>query len=320
MRYCVVAALFVSLSLTVACSTAGQQTNSSTTTAVTVEKLAQGPVKVLPAGGNFFSILEFRQLPGADYGPHAHVPAIIYTLHGIASFSFPGASTRSVSAGDAAFFPAGAVYSHENLDGRVGAGAIALGLIVVVVLLCAATWLRGGRRRVVIALLLLVLIVGGALPLIGATSNDYYLISVRPDTQHDLPMPRPDGHNIYASPDFHPVPAPFVVTLTAITVPAGAHYDAPNLTGPQLIIAVEGTAAVHVGDQTQQVGGGGEAFVQTGQVLAIGNQSNGRLKVLDFAITPGPSTTPAASPPPGGPVPAQLIGTWLLDTPNPDRG
>jgi hypothetical protein len=210
----------------------------------------------------------------------------VYTLHGIASFSFPGASTRSVGAGDAVFFPAGAVYSHENLDGRIGAGAIALGLIVAVILLCAATWLRGGRRRVVIAVLLLLLVAGGALPLIGATSNDYYLIAVRPDTQgQDTPMPRPDGHNIYASPDFDPVPAaPYVVTLTAIAVPAGAHYDAPDLAGPQLIIVIEGAASVHVGNQTQQEGRGGETFAQSGQVLAIVNQSSGTVKVLDFAV------------------------------------
>jgi quercetin dioxygenase-like cupin family protein len=328
-RSWLVAAVVGSISLAVACSMAGQpHANSSTVSTVTVETLAQGPVKNLPAGGNFFSILEFHQVPGGDYGPHPHVPAIVYTLRGIASFSFPGASTRSVGAGDAAFFPAGAVYSHENLEGRIGAGAIALGLIVVVILLCAATWLRGGRRRVVIAALLLLLIAGGALPLIGATTNDYYLIAIRqggggnggagtgPD---DVPMPRPDGHNIYASPDFDPVPAaPYVVTLSAITVPAGAHYDAPDVAGPQLIIVLEGTASVHVGGQTQQVGGAGEAFAQAGQVLAIANQTSGTLKVLDFALSPSPAS--AASPPPGGPVPAQLLGDWLLDTPNPDPG
>jgi hypothetical protein len=38
---------------------------------------------------------------------------------------------------------------------------------------------------------------------------------------------------------------------------------------------------------------------------------------------PTPSTAPnptPASPPPGGPVPARLIGVWLLDTPHPDPG
>jgi quercetin dioxygenase-like cupin family protein len=313
MRHCLVAAMVGSLSLAVACSTAGPQANNPTVSAVTVEILAQGPVKNLPAGGNFFSILEFRQLPGADYGPHPHLPAIVYTLHGIASFSFPGASTRSVGAGDASFFPAGAVYSHENLDGRIGAGAIALGLIVVAILLCAATWLRGGRRRVVIAVLLLLLVAGGALPLIGATSNDYYFIAIRPDSQHILPMPVPNGQNIYESPDFDPVPAAaYVETLTAITVPAGARYDAPDVAGPQLIIVVEGTASVHVGDQTQQVGGGGEAFAQTGNTLAILNPGSDTIEVVDFALASAPSPTSAEPPPPGGPVPAQLLGDWFL--------
>jgi hypothetical protein len=37
--------------------------------------------------------------------------------------------------------------------------------------------------------------------------------------------------------------------------------------------------------------------------------------------TPSASSSPTlGSPPPGGPVPAQLLGVWLLATPNPDPG
>jgi quercetin dioxygenase-like cupin family protein len=313
MRHGLAAAVVGSISLAVACSMAGQpHANSSTVSTVTVETLAQGPVKNLPAGKIFVNILEFRPLPGSDFGPHAHIAAVVYTLHGISTISFNGAAARSVGPGEAAFIPAMAVHTHQNLNGRIGAGAIAVGLIVVVILLCAATWLRGGRKRVVIAVLLLLLIAGGALPLIGATSNDYYLIAVRPDSQRGLPMPRPDGRVFFSSPDFDPVPAgPYVETLSAITVPPGASYDAPDLPGPVMIIGAEGTASVQIGTETTQLSNGGAAFAQTGQTLAIGNQSSGTLKVLDFAISP-PAASPSPTPLLGGPVPAQLLGNWFL--------
>lgn len=287
MRRGLVTAMVGCLSLAVVCGTAWQvHAKNSTVSGVTVKTLAQGPVKALPVGKIFVNILEFRQLPGVDFGPHAHIPAFVYTLHGTSTISFPGAAARSVGPGDAAFIPALAVHTHQNVDGRIGAGAIAIGLIVVVILLCAATWMHGGLRRVTIAVLSLLLIAGGALPLIGPTADDYYLIAVRPESQRALPMPRPDGRVIYSSPDVDPVPAaPYIETLSAITVPAGARYDAPDAPGPEMIIVAEGTAAVHVGAGTTQLGGGGAAFAQTGQTFAIVNSGSNTLQVVDFGVT-----------------------------------
>jgi quercetin dioxygenase-like cupin family protein len=281
MRRHLVAVVVAGLWLASACSTA-----SSMPSAVAVKTLAHGPVKNLPAGKIYINILEFRQVPGADFGPHSHGPGLEYTLHGTATTSFPGAAATSVGPGQAAFLPALSVHTHQNLDGRVGAGAIAVGLIIVVVLLCAATWLRGGRRRIVIAVLSLLLIAGAAMPLIGATTNDWYVFAVRPDSQRAQPMPRPDGRVVYSSPDLVAVPAgPYVETLNAITVPAGARYDAPSAPGPQLIVLVEGSASVRVGGAATQMGSGDATLAQSGTTLAIINPGSNTLQVLDFAVT-----------------------------------
>jgi quercetin dioxygenase-like cupin family protein len=287
-RFFLGAAMFAGLSLAVVCSTAGQvHAKNSTVAGVTVQTLARGHVNNLPASRVYIDILEFRQVPGAAYGPHNHVPLFVYTLHGIATVSFPGGAAQSVAPGDADFFPAVGALTNENVDGRVGAGAFAVGLIVVVILLCAATWLRGSLRRAIIAVLSLLLIAGGALVLTGATADDWYLIAVRSESQRSQPMPRPDGRVTFSSPDVNPVPAaPYVETLSSITVPSGARYDARDLPGPETLIVVKGTATIDVGDGTQQLGSSGAVFVQAGNALAIVNPGSDTLHVLDFAVTP----------------------------------
>ena len=269
--------------------------NDSALSGVTVTTLAQGPVKALPPGKIFVNILEFRQLPGADFGPHAHIPAMVYTLQGTSTISFRGAPSRAVGPGQAAFIPAQAVHTHENLDGRLGATAIASGLIVAVVLLCVATLMRGGARRLTVAVLSLLLIGGGALPLVGATSNDYYLIAVRPTAQRALPMPRPDGRVGYSAPDMDPVPVgPYLERLNMITLPAGSRYAVPEAAGPQMLTVVQGNASVQVGSDTQQVGTGDGAFGQMGESISITNPDTTVLRVLDFAVI-SVSAAPAAS-------------------------
>ncbi len=289
MRRTLVAAIVGALSIAFVWSAALQvHAKSSTSSAVTVTTLAQGPVKALPPGKIFMNFLEFRQLPGADFGPPARLPATVYTLQGTSTISFPGAAPVSVGPGEAAFIPVLAGHTVQNLEGRIGAGVIAGGLIVLVILLCAATWMRGRARAVTITVLALLLIGGGALPLIGATSNDYYLIAVRPDSQRQQPMPRPDGRVAYTSPDVDPVPAgPYVEALSALTVPAGATYAAPNAAGPEMIIVNEGSAAIHIGDQTTQLSGSGMAFAQSGQTVAIVNEGSGTLKLLEFVVAGG---------------------------------
>jgi quercetin dioxygenase-like cupin family protein len=260
---------------------------------VTVRTLARGPVKALPPGKIFVNILEFKQVPGADFGPHPHLPAVVYTLRGVTTITFPAAPTISVGEGQAAFIPAGAAMTQKNVDGRLGAVTIAGGLIVLVILLCAATFMRGGSRQVTIAVVSLLAIGGGALPLAGATSNDYYFIAVRPDAQHVLAMPRPDGHVFYTSPDVDPVPAgPYIESLDAIELGAGAHYEPSVAPGPQMIIVMDGTATVQVGGQTSQLSSGNGTFAQAGQTLAMRNSGSQNLRMIDFMVKPAVPTTP----------------------------
>jgi hypothetical protein len=316
------AAAIVATFLVAVAFTAAAQTNakSSTVSNVTVRTLAQAPVPALPAGKVFVAVLEFNEVPGAACGPTCFIPGFVYTLRGVVTVSFPGAGTQSVGPGDGAFTRALAVHSNANFWERVGAGAVATGLIVIAILLFAATWLRSGRRRATIAFLSLLLIAVGVLGLSGAMSNDWYYFAVRPIVQRSSPMVRPDGRVTFLSPQVDPVPAaPYLEMLSAITLPPGARYDSAGASGPQTIIVVEGTAAVHVGDAVQQLSSGGGAFAQMGTALTIENPGTDTLQVIDFAISSASSATSAASPlpspsppPGGGPVPAQLLGDWFL--------
>jgi hypothetical protein len=296
MRRCVVAVMVAGLVPAVVCSRAAQANAGNNTTAgVTIHTLAQGAVKSLPVGRLWFSIHEYHQDPGASYGPIAALPWIVYTLHGISTIASPSVPTRSVAPGEAAFIPALVPHTSSNVDGRVGAGAIALGLIVVVIALCAALWLPASLRRVAITALSVVLIAGGVLTLTGATANDWYVFAVRPDFQRTLVMPVPYGHRVFESPDVYPRPAvPYTETLSAVTVPPGARYDGLDVPGPVMIIVVEGSASVHVGGETQQLGVGEAAFTQAGGSLTVVNPGSDTLQVLDFAVTPS-SAVPAAT-------------------------
>jgi len=219
---------------------------------------------------------------------------MVYTLQGTSTITFRGAPSRSVGPGQAAFIPAQAVHTHENVAGRVGGVAIAAGLIIVVVMLCAATLMRGGARRLTVAGLSVLLIAGGALPVAGATSDDYYLIAVRPDAQRALPMPRPDGRVGYTAPDMNPVPVgPYVERLNLITIPAGLRYVVPGTAGSQMFAVVQGNASIQLGADTQEVGTGDGAFAQMGDSISIANPGSSALEVLDFEVISVPAA-PAA--------------------------
>jgi mannose-6-phosphate isomerase-like protein (cupin superfamily) len=88
------------------------------------------------------------------------------------------------------------------------------------------------------------------------------------------------------SPDVNPVPPrPYVEALSAITVPAGATYDAPVTHGPQMIIVLEGNARVNVGAETTHLTAQGATMAQAGQTLTIVNSGADPLRVLDFGVT-----------------------------------
>lgn len=265
---------------------ASAHAQNATVSSVNVRTLAQAPVQQLPAKP-FATILEWSQVPGVACGQPCQLPGFVYTLHGVATITSPGAAARSVGPGDAAFTPALTVHTNGEVARRVGAVAVAVGLIVIVILLCAGTWLRWGLRRAIIPLLSLLLIVGGVLVVRGAASNDWYFFAVRPGFQRSLPMPRPDGWVIFGSPAVDPVPAaPYVETLSTIAVPPGARYDGPNVSGPETLIVVNGTASVHVRSETRQLAVGQATFAQAGDTFAIFNAGSNTLQVLDFAVKP----------------------------------
>lgn len=266
--------------------TAAHAQNSAVSN-VTVRTLAHGLMKTLPAPKVFVAVLDFSQVPGAGCGPTCRLPGVVYTLHGVATISSPGAAATSVSPGEAAFTSALAVHTNDNIGGRVGAAALTIGLIVLVILLGAATRLRGGLRRAIIPVLSLFLVAGGALVLAGATSNGWYFFSVRPDSQLSQPMLRPDGWVAFASRDLDPVPVgPSTETLSAITISPGGRYDAPDVNGPETLIVVQGTASFHIGDETGQVSSGHGSLAQAGKTLVIVNPGSDTLQVLDFMVTP----------------------------------
>ena len=286
-RRCLGAAMLTGLAAVVVWLTTGYVlATSAAPSSVSVTMLAQGQVTALPAGKIFDSILEFRQNPGADFGPHAHVPAIVYTLRGTSTISYVGGPQKAVGTGHAAFIPGLVTHTHQNLDGHLGAAANAIGLIALAILLCAATLLRGIRRSIVVAGLSVLLIVGGALPVLGATSNDYYLFAIRVGAERNRAMPRPDGWVEYLSPDLNPMPpGPYIEALSAITVPAGATFEAQAMQGPQIVVVLQGNATVHIGDETSRLGVQGATMAQAGQTLSIVNSGADPLLVLDFAVT-----------------------------------
>ena len=292
-RRCMAASMLAGLVLVVALVTAATlPAREATASAATVQVLARASVPKLPAGKVFISILEYRQVPGAACGPGCRLPSIVYAIRGVTTVSVPGVVTGSVSSGNAAFTPAAAALTNDNVYARIGACTIAVGLIVIVVLLCAARWLRSGRRRTAIPLLSGLLIAAGVLGVGGATSNDWYLFTVRPYQQYNQPMPSPDGKVALLSPVVDPLPAaPYTETLSAISLPAGARYAVPAVLGPDMIIVIAGTATVQTGGGTRQLSSGGGGFAQLGQALSIVDSGTDTLKLLDFRITSAGAAT-----------------------------
>jgi len=260
---------------------------NSSVSSVTIRTLAQGSVKKLPAGKIYVNILEFHQVPNTTFRLNPRGTGMEYTLHGIATVAAPGTAVRSVGAGGGAFLPSLSVQTISNVDGRLSAIAMAAGLIIVVVLLCAVTWVGGRLRPLVAALLSLLLIAGGAFVLGGGTSNDWYLIVVRStQIRTGTPMPVPYGKVGYSSPDMDPAPvAPSTETLSSISVPAGGRYDAVDTAGPEMIVVVDGTAALHDTSGIRQLGTGAGAFAQAGNTLSIVNSGTDTLQVVDFAVS-----------------------------------
>lgn len=253
------------------------------------QTLAQGPVAV-PPGGSFVSVVEFPQPPGAKLGPHGHFPGFVYVLGGEASIVEEG-TTRTLNPGEGDFIAALAVHTHENADNRLPAGALAGGLVLVVVILVLAA--RSPRTRVVLLpVLLAALIAGGAIALWDPWKNDWFFLSVRPESTRGAPMPIPSAKDTYASAPLSNVPpGPYVASLATTTVDPHGQMALSKAAGPIAFLVLDGSADVTIDN-------GGPArlddregtLVQAGETLRIVNPSGTVLRLLRFGLTPKSSS------------------------------
>jgi quercetin dioxygenase-like cupin family protein len=254
--------------------------------AARTQTLAQGPVKALPPGGSFVSIVNLPQPPGGTLGPHAHFPGFAYVLSGKATIVENG-TTIALDRGEGHFIPALAVHTHKNSDNRLPAGALAVGLVVAVIALVLVG--RFPQARVVLLPALLVaLIAVPAVALWNPWKNDWFFIAVRPESTRGAPMPIPSAKNTYASPQFSQVPpGPYVGSLATTTVDPNGSMAVSKAPGPIGLLVLDGRADVSVGTVAPiRLGHHQATLVQAGESFRVLNPSGTALRLLGFALTP----------------------------------
>jgi quercetin dioxygenase-like cupin family protein len=250
--------------------------------------LANEPVQAMPQGVAFFSIVELPQPPGAQLGPHAHVPGFAYSLAGTETIHFDDGNTIRVGPGEAGFMATQAAHTHLNSDDIVSAAGVA---VLIVVLAVWLVWLRGGARAGgrLLPVALVLLIAAGALGTWNPWSNDWLFLSVRPVAARGAPMPIPTASRAYESPDIAALPAgPYVETLEEITVtPGGAGADVGSAAASVLFV-LDGRIEVQpaTGPSTQ-VGARGATLIQPGTVVRVADVGDRPAHLLKFAVTAG---------------------------------
>jgi quercetin dioxygenase-like cupin family protein len=258
--------------------------------AARTQMLAQGPVRALPPGGSFVSIVDLPQPAGASLGPHAHFPGFVYVLSGKATIEENGTST-AVNEGEGDFIPALAVHTHKNSDDRLPAGVLAVGLVVAVIaLLLVAVFPRA--RVVLLPVVLVALIAGGAVALWNPWKNDWIFIAVRPESTRGAPMPIPSAKNTYASPALSRVPpGPYGERLATTTLDPHDQIAVANAPGPVVFLVLDGRADVTVGDEPPtRLGHDDATLIQAGESARVVNPSGKALRLLRFSLTPSGSS------------------------------
>lgn len=254
------------------------------------QALAQGPVKTLPPGGSFLSIVALPQPAGGSLGPHAHFPGFVYVLSGKAAVVENGRTT-TVKRGEGHFIPALAVHTHKNSDDKLPAGALAVGLVTAVIVLLVAALSRR-VAVVVLPVVLAALIAGGAVALWNPWKNDWIFIAVRPEATRGAPMPIPSASDTYASPRFSRVPpGPYVESLATTTIDPRGQVPVSKTPGPVGFFVLDGRADVSVGNRTPvRLGHHQATLVQAGESFRIVNPSESAVRLLRFALTPKTSS------------------------------
>jgi mannose-6-phosphate isomerase-like protein (cupin superfamily) len=253
------------------------------------QRLAEGPVMLAP-GGSFLSIGYLPQPPGGSFGPHGHVPGLVYALSGDVTVADNG-STLALNAGDGHFIPALAVHTHENTEGRLPAGALAIGLVLAVIALVLVVG-RPRLREALVPVLLVALIVGGAVALQDPWKNEWFFYGIRPEPARGAVMPLPSASRTYESPQFRNLsPGRYLESLATTTVDPRGEVGESTVVGPIVFLVLDGEADVTVGNEEPVRLGRHEAtMVQRGESFRVVNPSGSELRLLRFALTPSGST------------------------------
>jgi quercetin dioxygenase-like cupin family protein len=254
--------------------------------AARTEPLAQGTVKALPPGGAFLSIVDLPQPPGASFGPHGHVPGFVYALSDNVTTVANG-SEMALNRGEGHFIPALAAHTHKNADNRLPAATLAIGLVVgVIALLLVAKF--APTRGLLVPALLATIIAGGAIALWDPWENDWFFISVRPESARGAPMPLPSASRTYESPEFSSVPAgPYAESLATTTVEPRDQMTLSNAPGPVVLLVLDGRADVTVGNgPPTRLGHHDAALVQARESARVVNPSGSTLRLLGFSLIP----------------------------------
>ncbi|MDP8956546.1 MAG: cupin domain-containing protein [Actinomycetota bacterium] len=259
--------------------------------------LARASVEELPPAPRFVSVLKFPQPPGSTVGPHDHVAGVAYALRGATTIEFERANAREIERGEAIFIEPGVVHDHESRSGRAAARTVALGLVVLVLGLFTTAVARPRWRRPAFFVLTAAMIVVGALAIRNPWTNEYFFIAVRPDDHRGGTMTVPNGTHHFESPRVADVPlGPYVETLREVAVGTGRRTGRFSVSGPNMLLVLDGRAEVRLGNAPPVELDAHEAtLVQSGEAVEIVNPGEGELRLLSFTVTSTAEPLPVES-------------------------
>ncbi len=265
------------------------QTDSSVNASRTV---ATEPLKALPEGADFFSILELSQTPGATLGPHFHpYTGIAYSLKGVATVTFVDGPTMRVAPDEAGFIVQ--AHAHRNTDDRLPTAALALLIVAVAVVVCFISLRPAGLEWRLLPVGLVLLIAAGAIGIWNPWSNDWLFISVRSVAGRGSPMPLPTASRLYESPDLGALPpGPYVEKLEEITVVPGVATADLGSAGAAVLFVLDGRVEVQpAGGSSIQIGPRGATLLQPGVSVRVSDVGDHAAHLLKLAVTPASSAS-----------------------------
>jgi hypothetical protein len=254
----------------------------------TATKPYSGPVRALPQGTAFVSIIELPQAAGSVLGPHAHVPGFAWSLDGVETINFHDGISLRIGPGEAGFMAAQAVHSHVNADDRLPAAAVALVILALAVLtgLLALRSSPAEGRWLWVALVGVV--VAGLIGIWNPWSNDWLFVSIRPVAARGAAMPLPSASRVYESANLAALPAgPYVETVEELRVPSSGQATDVGSAGAVVLLVLDGGIDVRpASGRSSVLGVRGATLVQPGTQVVVSNRGDRPARVLKFAVTP----------------------------------